>query len=246
MTIEPLTIELFLCLSGVLIVSIGVVFWQASHQLGYTSGSRNRIVIGSALGIALWQIFTAILAYSGLLRATSSHPPLEPLLPVTALAILIAVSRSGGFSEIARAIPIWQPIAFQSFRIVVEYLFYRLFIEGDAPVQVTFEGRNFDIFVGFTAPFVALAVCFRWIGKRGIIAWNLLGLLVLINTIVTVITSTPGPLHLNWPGEPFVAFGTWPVIWIPSFYAPLAIFLHVLSIRQAMRLEINRAPPPFE
>ncbi|RKI05803.1 hypothetical protein D7Y13_21655 [Corallococcus praedator] len=60
----------------------------------------------------------------------------------------------------------------------------------------------------------------------------MLGLAVLANTIFTVATSAPGPLHLDWPGVPFTAIATWPVIWLPALLAPLAVFLHVMSLCQ--------------
>jgi len=66
------------------------------------------------------------------------------------------------------------------------------------------------------------------------IAWNVFGLAMLANAVGTVATSTPGPLHLNWPGEPFTAIASWPIIWIPALLAPIGIFLHVVSIRQAI------------
>ena len=72
-----------------------------------------------------------------------------------------------------------------------------------------------------------------WLGRRAAIAWNLLGLALLFNAIGTVATSAPGPLHLDWPGEPFAAIALWPIVWIPALFAPAGIFLHVLTIRQA-------------
>jgi hypothetical protein len=125
-------------------------------------------------------------------------------------------------------------VALQTFRIAVELAFWRLHTEGLAPVQVTFEGRNFDALVGLTAPIVAAGIAFGWLGPRFTIVWNLFGLAMLFNAIGTVATSTPGPLHLNWPGQPFTAIAAWPVIWIPALLAPIGILLHVVSIRQAL------------
>ena len=95
------------------------------------------------------------------------------------------------------------------------------------------EGRNFDGLVGLTAPVVAAGIASGWFGPRMLVAPALLGLAMLVNAIGTVATSAPGPLHLNWPGEPFIAIASWPVIWIPAFLAPAGIYLHVVSIRQS-------------
>ena len=115
---------------------------------------------------------------------------------------------------------------------------------GCAPVQVTFEGRNFDALVGLTAPVVAAGIAFGWLGPRMTIAWNLFGLAMLFNAIGTVATSTPGPLNLSWTGGPFTAIAAWPVVWIPALLAPIGISLHITSIRQVLaRSATLRAVP---
>ena len=141
-------------------------------------------------------------------------------------------------------LPPWQPVALQTFRVGVELAFWRLHAEGFAPVQVTFEGRNFDALVGLTAPVVAAGIAFGWLGPRMTIAWNLFGLAMLFNAIGTVATSTPGPLHLSWTGEPLTAIAAWPIIWIPALLAPIGISLHVVSIRQALARSATRGAVP--
>ncbi len=39
-------------------------------------------------------------------------------------------------------------------------------------------------------------------------------------------------LKLAWPGEPFAEFASWRLICLPAFLAPLAVFMHVASLRQ--------------
>ena len=45
-------------------------------------------------------------------------------------------------------------------------------------------------------------------------------------------TSVPGALKLVWPGEPFTEFASGRLICLPAFLAPLAVFMHVASLRQ--------------
>ena len=47
-----------------------------------------------------------------------------------------------------------------------------------------------------------------------------------------MLTSVPGPLKLAWPGEPFAEFASWRLICLPAFLAPLAVFMHMASLRQ--------------
>jgi hypothetical protein len=187
-----------------------------------------------AVGLIVWLGATAALAQSGVLADWSARPPRWPLLPLTALVTFALLTRTGTFRRLLAEVPPWQPVAVQTFRVGVELAFWRLHVEGIAPLQVTFEGRNFDALVGLTAPVVAAGMAAGWVGPRVAVAWNLFGLAMLFNAIGTVATSAPGPLHLGWPGEPFAAIAAWPVVWIPALLAPAAIFLHVVSIRQSL------------
>jgi hypothetical protein len=187
-----------------------------------------------AAGLCAWLGATAALAQSGVLGDGTARPPRWPLLPLIALGTFIILARTRTFRRLLAEVPSWQPVALQAFRIGVELAFWQLHREGLAPAQVTFEGRNFDGLVGLTAPVVAGGIAVGWFGPRLAVAWNLFGLALLVNAIGTVATSAPGPIHLDWPGEPFTAIAAWPVIWIPAFLAPAGIFLHFVSIRQSL------------
>ena len=198
------------------------------------AGLPRTLAPSVAAGMLVWLGLAAALARSGVLAVWMAIPPRWPLLPMTALTTCVLLGLTPTFRRLLAAIPPWQPVALQAFRVGVELAFWRWHAEGIAPVQVTFEGRNFDALVGLTAPLIAVGIAAGWVGPRLTIAWNLFGLAMLFNAIGTVATSTPGPLHLNWAGEPFAAIATWPVVWIPALLAPLGIFLHVVSIRQAL------------
>ena len=70
------------------------------------------------------------------------------------------------------------------------------------PMQMSFEGRNFDIVTGTAALVLGLAL-FNWHVPRGIVwAWNLMGLALLINIVGIALVSSPvlrffGPDQLN-------------------------------------------------
>jgi hypothetical protein len=186
------------------------------------------------MGLGLWVAFVTGLAEGGMLAVWTAMPPRVPLLPTTLMVVFVLLSGTATFRRLVAALPMWQPVAIQTFRLGVEVALWRLYLEGDAPVQLTFEGRNLDGLVGLTAPLVALGLATGWSGPRLTIVWNLLGLALLANAVGTTATSVPGPLRLDWSGEPFTAIGTWPVVWIPAFLAPTGVFLHVVSIRQAV------------
>ena len=79
---------------------------------------------------------------------------------------------------------------------------------------------------------MAWLVAHRKVPRTIAAAWNLVGLALLGNTIFVVVTSVPGPLNLEWAGGPFAEFASWRLICVPAFLAPLAVFMHIASLRQ--------------
>jgi hypothetical protein len=222
-----------LAIGMALLVGFGVA--RSARRAGRdTSGSR-RLGITVVFGLAVWLLATALLASSGVLAVWTSRPPRWPLLPLTALVATLALTRTTLAKTLAASTPRAWPIAAQTFRVAVELALFALYEAGRAPLQITFEGRNLDVLVGLSAPVVAWLVARQKLTPAVVAIWNLLGLVTLANTVGTVATSTPGPLHLDWPGAPFTAIAAWPVVWLPALLAPLAVFLHVVSIRQALQ-----------
>jgi hypothetical protein len=61
--------------------------------------------------------------------------------------------------------------------------------------------------------------------------WNILGLLSLANVVTRAVLTAPAPLHLIHAEVPNRMIGTFPFMFIPGFFVPLAVVLHVLAIR---------------
>lgn len=135
-----------------------------------------------------------------------------------------------------REIPQRWLIGLQSFRIFIEIELVCLAKDGLIPKLLTFEGRNYDILVGLTAPFVAWYVHHEHKRGRGspsfVAAWNILGLILLTNGVVHEILSMPTPFQVftDPPGNLGMALFPW--IWVPTFVVPLAYLLHILSLRR--------------
>lgn len=225
--------------AAVLVTLLALVVTRAGRRAEFAH--PQALALSLAAGLMAWLGATAALAENGVLADWSAFPPRWPLLPLTTLVTFALFARTRTFRRLRTEIPTWQPVALQTFRVGVELAFWRLHAEGYAPVQVTFEGRNFDALVGLTAPVVAIGIATGRVGRLVTLAWNLFGLALLFNAIGTVATSAPGPLHLDWPGEPFTAIATWPAVWIPALLAPTAIFLHVVSIGQSLAIGKSEA-----
>lgn len=198
----------------------------------HRASRSRRVAAVTAAGIASWLTVTALLAGSGALSNFDAAPPRMMIVLAGAMALFAFATTRPIARRLLDAAPKHWPIAIQTMRIPIELVLWGLFAAGKLPVQMTFEGRNFDILVGLTAPLVALAVARGWIGTRGAVVWNFASFGLLLNIMGIAVTTMPGPLHLDWPGVSNVIVTTPPFVWLPAFLVPVAFFGHVLSLRQ--------------
>jgi hypothetical protein len=206
----------------------------SARRSGLAQAERRRLALRLAGGLAGWLGLAAGLAAAGVLSDFEARPPrMVLLLAGTLVLFTVATSRPAAARLIAAAPRHW-PIGLQAMRVAIELGLWGLFAAGKLPVQMTFEGRNIDIVVGLTAPIVAAGVARGWIGTRGAVAWNVASLGILANIIGIAVTTLPGPLHLDWPGISNMIVTTPPFVWIPTFFVPVALFGHVISLRQLL------------
>ena len=117
--------------------------------------------------------------------------------------------------------------------------FYKSVSNGRPEADPEIPGYNFDIITGITALIVAAVLKRREV--RGLaLAWNVIGLALLLNIVVIDIASTPtfayfGPDRLNT----FVAYP--PFVWLPAVMVLAALAGHLLIFR-ALRSGADRRP----
>lgn len=198
-----------------------------AEQKGY----RLRFI----LLLCCWLLASGGISLTGFFTDFSTLPPRFAILLLVPIVLSILLLVNKRTKIVLRHISPAAIMGLQCFRIGVEILLWSLHKSNTIPVQMSFEGLNFDVLTGLTAlPFAWL--CFRG-GKtrRGLaIAWNVAGLLLLVNIVVIAITSTPSPMRLfmNEPANTVVAY--FPFVWLPAFLVPLAYTLHFLSIKQML------------
>jgi hypothetical protein len=219
-------------LAALAIALVPILAWGARTGAARAQvPGAERLGIGVAAGLAGWLALTGVLAGVGALAVFDVAPPRVLLLAVSAALVGIGLTRAPLFGRVLAGVPVAWPVALQGFRLVVELVLYQGAREGLIPVQMTFEGRNFDVLTGLTGPLVLFA---DRLGRAGLLGWNLVGVGLLANVVGIAITSFPGPLHADWPGAPLTEPARFPFVWLPAFLVPLALFLHVVSIRQAL------------
>ena len=148
-----------------------------------------------------------------------------------AVALLVACFASRSLTDALRNTPVSWLIYLQTFRIVVELILLRGYKLGAVPVQMTFEGRNFDILLGLSAPL------FGWLWTRTrkryvAIVWNCIGLLLLLNIVLVAVLSMPTSFRVFTDGPANTLLTQFPFIYLPAVLVPIAYTAHVLSLRQ--------------
>jgi hypothetical protein len=183
------------------------------------------------VGVLVWLAVTGLAGWLGLARDFQRVPPpmFVLLLAAVVLAVVTAMSRVGS-RLVAEAGIVWL-IGVQAFRVAVEVFLdwgHRVDL---VPVQMTFEGRNWDIVSGVSAAAVAWLAAKRQAPRWLVLLWNCVGLALLLNIVVIAVLSMPTPLRRfhNEPVNSFIAY--FPYIWLPTFLVQLAFFGHLLVFR---------------
>jgi len=195
---------------------------------------RARVGIVATLAILLaYLAIPSALARLGMLSRYDPlpAPALLLLLGLTLLTVAIVFSPLG--ARVAAGIALGAIVALQAFRIPVELLLHRLYLEGAVPIQMTYLGRNFDVISGITGLVLGLWLLRRRPTPRGVVlAWNLLCLALLVNIVAVAVLSTPVPFRRFTEGPPNLLPSTFPYIWLPSFLVQVALGSHLLVFRQ--------------
>jgi hypothetical protein len=89
-----------------------------------------------------------------------------------------------------------------------------------------------DVFIGVTAPFVALYLA-RPGHKKTFIAWNIVGVIDLVNAVALGVLSSTAVGILR-PSVSTDAMTVLPLSLVPTFAVPLLLIVHIILIAQAM------------
>jgi len=192
---------------------------------------NGRTAFGVAAALLVWFVYAGLIGYSGIARNAAMRPPGVAFIVVPVFVFIVVFAFKSRSSAAALAFPLWIILGAQSFRIGVELFLHQLQIDGLVPKMLTFEGANVDIYIGASAPVIAWLSTRGRLGMKLALAWNWLGLLSLANVVSRAVLTAPGPFSLIHTEVPNRLIGTFPFLFIPAFFVPLAVVLHVLAIR---------------
>lgn len=203
------------------------------RRTGWDRKQQGKLFFGTTAILLLWAAILLVLSYLGFFADFSTMPPRPALAIILPLPVVLIIAFSKKGTQLLRALPEHWLVYMQSFRIIVELLLLSAFIAGKLPVQMTYEGRNFDIMTGVLAVPVGYLLAHKQpYAAKLAVAFNIAGMILLLNILVIAVLSMPTPLRhfMNEPANTLVA--QFPFILLPGVLVPLAYALHIFSLRQ--------------
>lgn len=224
----PLYIVVIFIITTLLTVGI---FQNAVKRGSYSSRTANFL----NFIIPFWLIFQATIATTPFYRQPDILPP--RLITFAIFPAILTIIGLFIFSkDIIEKLPLKFLTIIHTIRIPVELVLFWLFQNGQVPQLMTFEGRNFDILVGITAPIIWW-FAFRK-GKENktlLIIWNIFGLILLSNIVAHAALSLPSPIQQIAFDQPNRAVLYFPFIWLPSAVVPIVLFCHLASLYKLLQ-----------
>lgn len=203
------------------LVSI-VLFYRATHA--------NKLLLILILGLAALQ---AVLANEGFFLDASAIPPRIVLIIAPSILLILLAFLTKAGRRFTDGLNMESYTWLHTVRIPVEFVILWLSIEGLMPESMSFEGRNFDILSGLSAPFIAY---WGWrkgrIGNRWLLAWNVLCLALVLQVVITGVLSAPSPFQQLSLDQPNVGVLYFPFVWLPGIIVPMVIYGHLAAIRR--------------
>ena len=193
----------------------------------YFAAKRTKVALVASVLILTIQ---GLLSYQGFYQDTSSTPPrfIFILLPTLLIILFTFFTQKG--RDWMKSLDINLLIILSIIRIPVELILYSLFIHGAIPELMTFEGRNFDILAGITAPFVYYFIVVKKWNKNLLFYWNIIGLLLILNIIIAAILSAPAPFQQFAFDQPNIGILNFPFTLLGAYVAPVVLFSHLIMI----------------
>lgn len=210
-----------------------VLFYKAANN------SRATLII-----ILSWLALQTFIGLSGFYTITNTIPPRFILLVIPPLLVIVGLfSTSKGRLYIdtldAKTLTLLHTV-----RIPVEIVLFWLFVNKTVPELMTFEGRNFDILSGLSAPIIFyFGFIKNRLDRKIILTWNFICLGLLINIVAYAILSAPFSFQKFAFDQPNIAVLHFPFNWLPACVVPLVLFSHLVTIKHLLNAGRSKKKP---
>lgn len=181
-------------------------------------------------------ITQGMVAFDNFYLDTTARPPHLLFLLMPSILLMLSVFIVPSFRTLLSSIQLQFLVAIHLVRIPVEIVLWELAKNKLIPLDMTFEGSNFDIFSGLSA----IAILYfgfkkKTLSKTVFLLWNIACLALLLNVVIRGVLSVPSPFQQLNLEQPNIAMLYFPFCWLPSFIVPAIFFAHLLSIRMLLQ-----------
>jgi hypothetical protein len=191
---------------------------------------------GLIISIRLGLLVQTFLALNGFYINSMGIPPRPvALVAPPLLAIIILFNTRTGKKFIDSCDSKWLTYL-HVVRIPVEIVLLLLFQQGLIPQLMTFEGRNFDILSGISAPLIAfMGYQKKTLNRKILIAWNIICLILLFNIVINALLSLPTVFQAQAFDQPNTGVLKFPFIYLPCFIVPAVLLSHLICLRKLLK-----------
>jgi hypothetical protein len=200
----------------------------------YRAAAKNKQVLWIT---GAWLVLQGAVSLTGFYHNDYSLPPRFALLVGPPLVLIAALFFSERGRHFLDSLHLMGLTRLHVVRIPVELCLLLLFRHGQVPLEMTFEGHNFDILSGLSTP-VIVWLAFpkngpvrRWL----LVVWNVVCLGLLFNIVATAIAASPYFAGHFGFATPNVAVFYFPFVWLPCLIVPLVLLAHLAALRKLLR-----------
>lgn len=212
----------FYALSGLAFAAVIALLRNGDHA--------KKLIAYYIMAGSIWIVYTIAIAKTGVLNDFSLPPRVPLFIVIPSVITIVFITGRPSFRTVLEKTPLALPVFLISFRILVELLIYGAYRNGVFPQRVTFEGLNFDGLVGLSSLIVGVLLVKKMFSLQALLTWNIVSLAVLGLTVYSFVSAYYFTDYVASTGNnEFVSF---PYLLIASVLLPIALFLHVFSIRQ--------------
>lgn len=198
--------------------------------LFYKAANHSKTFLNIAL---VWMSIQAFVSTTGFYENTTTIPPRFIFLVLPPLIFIVILFVTSAGRRFIDDLNVKYLTLLHTVRIFVELALYFLFLAKTIPEIMTFEGHNFDILAGLSAPIIYY---FMFVKKSlsytSLLIWNLFCIGLLVNIVVIAILSVKTNFQQFGFEQPNIAVAHFPYIWLPSVIVPLVLFSHLAVIRK--------------
>lgn len=198
--------------------------------LFYKATNYSRVFLFVSIA---WISIQSAISLSGFYLNEETVPPRFPLLVLPPVLLIVSLFNSKRGRAFIDQLDVKVLTLFHIIRIPVEIILFLLFIHKTIPQLMTFEGRNFDIISGITAPLIwYFGFVKKKLSRTVLLIWNFICLGLLLNIVFHAVFSVQTKFQLFAFDQPNTGVLYFPFTLLPGLLVPMVLFAHLAAIRQ--------------